>query len=149
MTAKDFLLRAWQIDARIDEKLAEIGRMEEKRERIMAKLTAGRAASLTGMPRGGHYDWTDSLEEAIQIGETLRQLEEDLRCEIKELLRIKREVTDAINAVEIIKYRRVLELRYRNYMDWQSIADRMGYDIRHVTRIHGEALLCVRVPKEA
>ena len=146
MTAKDYLLRAWQIDARIDEKLAEIERLEEKRERIMAKLTAGRASNLTGMPRGGNYDWTDSIEAVIETDELIRDAVNALRAEIMELCRVKREVADAINAVEPVVYRRVLDLRYRSYLDWQTIAQRMGYDVRHVFRLHGEALLCVKVP---
>ena len=148
MTAKDYLLRAWQIDARIDEKLAEIERMEEKRERIMAKLRAGRSSNLTGMPRGGNYDWTDSIEAVIETDELIRDAVNALRAEIMELCRVKREVADAINAVEPVVYRRVLDLRYRSYLDWQTIAQKMGYDVRHVFRLHGEALLCVKVPKE-
>lgn len=147
MNAKDYLLRAWQIDARIDEKLAEIERLEEKRERIMAKLTAGRAPNLTGMPRGGGYDWTERLEALIETEELVRSAVQDLRREIMELCKVKREVADAINAVEPFVYRRVLDLRYRSYLPWHTIAERMGYDIRHVTRLHGEALLCVKVPR--
>ena len=148
MTAKDYLLRAWQIDARIDEKIAEIEHLEEKRERIMAKLTAGRTSNLTGMPRGGGYDWTEHLEAVIETEELIRSAIQDLRQEIMELCRVKREVADAINAVEPVVYRRVLDLRYRSYLDWQTIAQRMGYDVRHVFRLHGEALLCVKVQKE-
>ena len=147
MTAKDFLMRAWQIDARIDDKLAEIECLEEKRERIMAKLTAGRASNLTGMPRGGNYDWTNNLESVIETDELIRDAIQALRAEIMELCRVKREVADAINAVEPVVYRRVLDLRYRNYLDWQTIAQKMGYDVRHVFRLHGEALLCVKVPQ--
>lgn len=147
MTAKEYLLQAWQIDARIDEKIAEIERMEEKREHIMAKLTAGRASNLSGMPRGGHFDWTDSIEAVIETDELIRYAVAGIRKEIAELCRVKREVGETIAAVEDIRYRRVLELRYRNYLDWPSIAERMGYDIRHVTRLHGEALLCVRIPQ--
>lgn len=146
MTAKDYLLRAWQIDARIDEKLAEIEHLEEKRERIMAKLRAGRSSNLTGMPRGGNYDWTDGIEAVIETDELIRDAVNALREEIRELCRVKREVADAINAVEPVVYRRVLDLRYRAYLDWQTIAQRMGYDVRHVFRLHGEALLCVKVP---
>ena len=147
MTAKDFLMRAWQIDARIDDKLAEIECLEEKRERIMAKLTAGRASNLTGMPRGGNYDWTNNLVSVIETDELIRDAIQALRAEIMELCRVKREVADAINAVEPVVYRRVLDLRYRNYLDWQTIAQKMGYDVRHVFRLHGEALLCVKVPQ--
>lgn len=133
MTAKDFLLRAWHIDERIDRKI-------EERERLTAKLTAGRMATLSGMPRGGRFDWTDAVSKVIAI-------DDSIKAEIMELCRVKREVNDAIEAVEEIRLRRVLELRYRNYMRWESIADEMGYDVRQVYRIHGEALLKIRVPK--
>lgn len=149
MTAKDYLLRAWHIDARIDEKIAEIEHLEEKRERIMAKLTAGRTSNLTGMPRGGGYDWTEHLEAVIETEELIRAAIQDLRQEIMELCRVKREVADAINAVEPVVYRRVLDLRYRSYLDWQTIAQKMGYDLRWVFRLHGQALTCVKVPEHA
>ena len=151
MTAKDYLLRAWQIDARIDEKLAEIESLEEKRERIMAKLRAGRSSNLTGMPRGGNYDWTDGIEAVIETDELIRDAVNALRAEIRELCRVKREVADAIDDVYArtrdIRYKRVLDLHYRNFLSWPEIAEKMGYDIRHVTRLHGEALLCVKVPQ--
>ena len=144
MTAKEFLLTAWRIESRIDDKLREIDRLDEKRERIMARLTAGRSANLTGMPRGGRYDWTDSLEAVIETDKALNDLKEKIRREISDLCRAKREVAAAINAVEDLRYRRVLELRYRNYLEWQDIAERMGYDVRHVTRLHGDALQAVK-----
>ena len=126
-------MQAWQIDARIERKI-------EERDRLNAKLTAGRTSNLTGMPRGGAFDWTDAVGAIIEMDKAIG-------AEIMDLCRIKREVNAAIDAVEDARYRRVLELRYRNYMKWDMIADVLGYDVRHVTRLHGEALLCVRVPK--
>lgn len=134
MTAKEFLMQAWQIDERIDRKI-------EERERLTSKLTTGRMTNLTGMPRGGRFDWTDVVSKVIETDEAIQK-------EIMELCRVKREVNAAIAAVEDLRYRRLLELRYRNYMRWEAIADEMGYELRHVTRLHGEALLCVRIPKD-
>ena len=34
----------------------------------------------------------------------------------------------------------VLRMYYINWMKWKEIADRLGYDVRNVTRIHGRAL---------
>jgi hypothetical protein len=133
MTAKEFLMMAWEIDRRIDRKT-------EERDRLQAKLTAGRSANLTGMPRGGHYDWTDTAAKVADIDRAIG-------AEISELCRIKREVNAAIDAVEDVRYRRVLELRYRNYLSWDKISEETGYDLRYVYRLHGRALLCVRVPE--
>ena len=134
MTPKEFLSQAWQIDKRIERRC-------EERERLMAKLTAGRAANLSGMPRGGNYDWTDAVAKLVEMDNAIG-------AEIMELCRIKREVNAAIDAVEDVKLRRVLELRYRNYLSWDRIAEDMGYERRHITRLHGMALLRVRVPDE-
>jgi DNA-directed RNA polymerase specialized sigma subunit len=135
MTAKEFLSQAWQIDRRIEKKC-------EERDRLLARLTAGRLAHLTGMPRGGSgADWTDAVARLIDMDNAING-------EIMELCRLKREINAAIEAVEDMRYRRVLELRYRNYMRWEDIAEEMGYEVRHVTRLHGEALACVRIPSQ-
>lgn len=134
MTAKEFLMQAWKIDDRIDERI-------EERERLLAKLTAGRGSNLSGMPRGGRYDWTDAVSRVIET-------DKSIAAEITRLCAVKRQVNDAIGAVADARRRRVLELRYRNYMRWEQIAEAMGYDVRWVYRLHGEALLDVKVPEE-
>ena len=134
MTAKEFLMLAWKIDDRIDERI-------EERERLLAKLTAGRGTNLTGMPRGGRYDWTDAVSRVIEADRAIA-------AEITKLCEVKRLVNDAIEAVADGRRRRVLELRYRNYMRWEQIADALGYDVRWVYRLHGEALQDVVVPEE-
>lgn len=134
MTAKDFLMLAWQIDKRIERKI-------EERERIEARLNAGRLSNLSGMPRGGGYDWTDTAAKVMS-------LTEQIDAEIGKLCRVKRLVNDAIDAVPEMKYRRVLELRYRNYLTWEKIAEEMQYELRWVHELHGRALLRVRVPEE-
>ena len=133
MTPKEFLSQAWQIDSRIEQKI-------EERERLESRLTSGRMTNLSGMPRGGQYDWTDSANSLIQLTERIN-------LEIEDLCRIKRQVNDAIDAVEDMRYRWILELRYRNYLTWEQIAEKTGYDQRHVYRLHGDALECVRVPE--
>lgn len=134
MTPKEFLSQAWQIDARIERKI-------EERERLESRLLTGRITNLTGMPRGGQYDWTDSAVNLIQLSEKID-------AEIADLCRIKRQVNDAIDAVADLRLRRVLELRYRNYQSWDAIAKELGYVHRHVIRLHGEALKCVTVPEK-
>lgn len=133
MTAKEYLMRAWKIDERIESKI-------EERERLESLLTSPRTAKLTGMPRGGGGDWTNAV---IAVAE----LTSGITAEILDLCRVKREVAKAIDAVDDMRYRRVLELRYRNYMTWEQIAEATGYTLRNVYWLHGKALLCVRVPK--
>ena len=131
MTTKEWLMRAWRIDEKIDRKI-------EERERLAARMTAVRSPQLTGMPRGGkNQDWTDMVAAVIDETDAINR-------EIQTLCRVKREVREAIETVEDMHQREVLELRYRNYMRWEEIAVAMHYDIRHVYRLHGEALCKVR-----
>lgn len=134
MSPKEFLAQAWQIDERIERKI-------EERDRIESKLTTGRISNITGMPRGGGYDWTDAVAKIIR-------LTEQINAEIARLCAVKRQVIDAIDAVEDMRYRRLLELRYRNYLTWEQIADDMHYDVRNVYKLHGKALLKIKVPQK-
>lgn len=130
MTPKQYLLRAWQIDKRIDAKLAE-------RDRLYDRVDALRSPRLSDMPRGGQHDWTDAVHDLVE-------LTRDIDGEIRELCRVKREVIEAIDSVEDLRLRRVLELRYRSYMTWEQIAQEMGYELRWVYELHGRALLQIR-----
>lgn len=132
MTAKEFLSRAWQIEKRIDARIDE-------RERLESLLTSPRTAKLTGMPRGGGGDWTNAVIAVSDLNAVIVG-------EIETLCRIKREVIEAIDAVEDARYKRLLELRYRNYMSWDDIASEMGYTTRNIFELHGKALQRVRVP---
>lgn len=134
LSPKDFLMKAWHIDSRIDRKIYE-------RDRLQEKLTAGRLSNLSGMPRGGEYDWTNAAASIADMDKTIC-------AEITELCRVKRLVTEAIENIADMRYRTVLELRYRSYMSWDAIAKELNYDLRHVYRLHGEALLQIRVPPD-
>ena len=129
MTAKEYLMRAWQIDRRIEAKI-------EERDRLRAKLEAGRMSRITGMPRGGSGDWTDAVSRVVE-------LDRQIGAEIVALCAIKREVNAAIDAVEPTRLREVLALRYRNYMRWEEIAERLRYDERWVRRLHWRGLKAV------
>lgn len=126
MTAKKFLSRPYWIDRRIERKQEEI-------DRLRSRLTKA-TAQLSDMPRGGSGgDWTDADIKVMEM-------EAQIHAEILELCRIKREVFEAIDAVEDERYRTLLELRYRNYLTFEQIAVEMHYSWRQVMRLHTEAL---------
>lgn len=134
MTAKEFLRRARGIDRRVDE-------ATERVMRLRARLEAGRMAQISDMPRGGNSDWTETANALID-------LEKDTNAKIREMVKVKRLAMEAIEAVEEIRYREVLELYYLNGYTWEKVAEQMGYDQRWVYRLHGKALRKVRIPKE-
>ena len=134
MTAKEFLRRARSIDRRVDE-------ATERVERIRAKLEAGRMSSLTGMPRGGGADWTETADRLIELERVVNQ-------RTRELVRWKLAALEAIRAVSDPRWAEVLELYYIDGYTWEKIAEIVCKDVRTVHRWHGEGLLMVKVPKE-
>lgn len=134
MTAKEFLRTARDADRRIDEAM-------ERLERMRAKLEAGRMSNLTGMPRGGAVDWTETADRVIE-------LEKRVNSRIREMVRQKQAAMDAIDRVEEARLREVLELYYLDGYTWEQVAEQMDMSDRHVKRLHGIALLRVKVPKE-
>lgn len=134
MTAKEFLRTARDADRRIDEAM-------ERLERMRAKLEAGRMSNLTGMPRGGALDWTETADRVIE-------LERRVNARIREMVRQKQAAMDAIDRVEEARLREVLELYYLDGYTWEQVAEQMDLSDRHVKRLHGIALLRVKVPKE-
>ena len=133
MTAKECLRRAREVDRRVDE-------AQERIDRLRARLEDGRMSSVTGMPRGGAKDWTETADRLIE-------LEQRVNAQARELVRWKLAAIDAIRQVEEPRLAEVLELYYIDGMTWGQVAQRMGLDVRWVYRLHGKALLLVKVPE--
>ena len=134
MTAKEFLRRARTVDRRVDE-------AQERVERLRARLEAGRMSQITGLPRGGAQDWTETADRLIE-------LEKRVNARTREMCRLKRLALEAIDLVEEARLREVLELYYIDGYTWEQVAKRMQLDVRWVYRLHGRALLKVKVPEE-
>ena len=134
MTAKEFLRRARDVDRRVDE-------AQERVDRLRAKLEAGRLSRVTGMPRGGGADWTETADRLIE-------LERVVNARTREWVRWKLNAIDAIRSVGEPRLAEVLELYYIDGMTWEQVAQRMGITERWVQSLHGRALLKVNVPKE-
>lgn len=134
MTAKEFLRRARNIDRRLNETM-------ERAKRIRARLYSGRLSSLTGMPRGGSGDWTQTADQLIE-------LERRVNEQVRQLARLKLQAMKAIEAVKNPQQREVLELYYLDGLGWQEVAERMNYSRRNVIALHGAALRRVKAPEE-
>ena len=134
MTAKEFLRLARDADRRID-------RATERVDRLRARLEAGRLNVLTGMPRGGGADWTETADRLIELEQVVNQ-------QMRELVRWKLAAIDAIRQVEEPRLSEVLELYYIDGFTWEQVAQRMGITERWALILHGRALMQVKVPKE-
>ena len=115
MTAKEFLRRARSVDRRVDE-------ASERVERLRERLEAGRMSRLTGMPRGGSGDWTQTADRLIELEQAVNQ-------RTREMVRWKLAAIDAIDAVEEARLREVLELYYIDGFTWEQVAQRMEQEL--------------------
>lgn len=134
MTAKEFLRRARSVDRRVDE-------AQERVQRLRARLESGRMSAVTGMPRGGSADWTETADRLIELEQVVNQ-------RTRELVRWKLAAIDAIRSVEEPREAELLELYYIDALTWEQVAQRMALDLRWVYRLHGRALTKVRVPED-
>lgn len=68
-------------------------------------------------------------------------LENEINDSIDELIDLKREVLRKIEQIENDDYKLLITLKYLNFKSWEEIAVEMNYSYRHVTRLHGSALI--------
>ena len=125
----------WRVENRIDMRAAELDDLRERAEAV-------RTSTPKQGPRGGRRkDWSDDV---AAIADT----EARINADIVRLCRIKRLIDEAIGKVPVLNQRRVLEMRYRNYMTWEDIAGEIPCDVRYVYKLHCRALQQIDVPNE-
>ena len=72
-------------------------------------------------------------------------LEEEISADILKLLEVTKEIESTIRAIDSLECRTILEMRYLAFMDWDEITARMGYARSYIFRLHGKALMQIRV----
>ena len=87
-----------------------------------------------GMPHGSSC--MDLSEYAAQLDVLMTELKDQM----EQRIRIRREITQRIEAMQDETEKTVLRLRYIHWLRWEQIAERMGYSLRNITKIHGKAL---------
>lgn len=134
MTAKEYLSRSHLAELRIDAKLEQYAQL-----RAIAQKTT---ATVDGMPHGGNGEHIDATYSK------LLDLEDAIICDVANLVLLKAETAEAIKKVPDVRGRLVLEYRYLNYYDFDTIAAKMHYTRKWVTALHGRALQMVKVPEQ-
>ena len=95
-----------------------------------------------GMPHGSGV--SDKIAVAV---EQMKEIENSIADEILALLSARTEISSAIQSVNDIKLRTLLEYRYISGYSWEDVADAMGYEQRRVFALHGLALEKVQIPE--
>ena len=133
MTAKEYLEQAFQIDQRINSKIA----MVDSLNMLATKATT----TISDMPRNPNRA-TSMMGDAV---EKIIDLQLEINSDIDQLVDLKRDMIKAIKTVENTEYQTILEFRYLCFKTWAQIAAEMGYNVRHIYRIHEEAVNCLCV----
>lgn len=135
MTAKAYLSQSLRLNQRINSKLEQIQSLRE----LATKCTP----FLTGMPKSPNQDGSLMADTVLKIID----LEKELQKDIDRLVDLKKEIMAVVKAVVNMECQTLLEQRYLCFKSWEQIAVDMGYNVRHVYRLHDEALQKVVVPK--
>lgn len=127
MTTKQWLRRARGIDR-------EINALIEAKEQELARLLSV-TAKLTG-------ETVTSTKDPHKY-DHLIELDELIDRKIDELAAMKAEIITAIYRLKDGRYRTVLLEYYVNMHTFAEIAEQMGHSERHITRLHGHALIAL------
>ena len=132
MTAKEYLSQAKYLDTRINSKIRQVSDLND--------LATNASSALTGMPRNPNHGRSTMADCVAKIVD----LQAEINADIDALVDLKREIGAAIKAVDDVELQTILEKRYLCFQPWEKIAASMGYDIRHLYRLHGHALEAIR-----
>lgn len=128
MTIKEFLNQAFILEKRIKDKKEEL-------EKIIIDSVAIMSPRFDNEIRVNNYN--------DKIGDiTCKKIElvNMIFEQSEHLLKLKYEIINLIESIENQEYRRLLELRYIQYLKWEEIALKMDYSYRHTTKLHSFAL---------
>lgn len=127
MTAKQYLMRAYNLKRRIHEKETQLEELRTQAEHI--------TADLNGMPRGSGP--SSPVERvAVQIADLSWELEQDWL----DVLVYQEEIRRTIELVEDPVVAQVLSARYISYLTWRKVAETLHYSERAVYKIHRRGL---------
>lgn len=88
---------------------------------------------LSDMPKthgnNGNYPWDDLADLTVEYKKELEHESE-----------VSKEISRAINLLEDVRQKQILEMRYLHMATWTTIAEVTNYDLRYVYRLHDDAL---------
>lgn len=133
--AKNYLMRAYRVDQRIENKLEQIQQLNDLATKATVTYT-----DMPGSPNRNIHRLEDVIVKIIDI-------KTEIHADMLELVDLKKGIMDSIKQVEDPELQLILELRYMSYMGWEKIAGELGYDIVNVFKLHRKALDFIGVPE--
>lgn len=135
MTAKEYLNQAYWLDRRIDSKLEQLSALRG----LATKTTSVMSDDVVSHTRNVH-----SMQDVIA---KIVDMQAEINSDIDRLVDLKSEIMHTIKTVKNPEHQTLLELRYLCFKSWEDVAEDMGYNIRHIYRLHDEAVEQVDIPE--
>lgn len=128
MTAKEYLQQIKILDAKAKNSKDRVESIRESMQRVKAV---------------SYSDTKTRTAQGERMASKLGRLEELEAQAVKDVIELeeeKAEMAEKINALSNPLHVRLLYLRYVKLMDWEEIAEEMGYALQHIFRLHKRAL---------
>ena len=129
MNAKEYLRQLWNLDREIEIKYRVL-------EGVKAQIGI-RAMPDQGQNAGKSGSASDPVFEYVA---KVTKLEKQLDKKIDRFIGLKAKIISQIDGMESRTFRNILTCRYVLMMGWEQVAENVGFDVRHCTRLHGKAL---------
>ena len=126
MDVKSWMQQLPMIEVRIRAREAQIQKYRDMATRATSSMEAT------------HVSGTGSRVETAVV--RICDLEQDVKSDLEELRRYRRDVMAVIQRVSDVRHRDILEMHYITGWSLQRIADEMHYQVRWVQILHGQAL---------
>ena len=126
MTKKEYLKKGYRINLEIETK-------KEVLEELKSNLDGLQAIKLTEKVQGGPIKDDSGIVNKMN---KIVEMEKDLN----ELCNFQIKLSQTIDKMENTNERAVLRLRYILNQTWEEIAEKMGYTLRQIHRIHENAI---------
>lgn len=133
--ARTYLEQAYRIDQRINSKIEQVASLHNLATKANSTLT-----DMPGSPNRNIHRMEDIIVKIVD-------LENEINQDIDMLVDLKTEIMQVIKKVDDLELQTLLEQRYLNFRTWEQIAVDMGYNVRHLYRMHDKALKVLQVPK--
>ena len=135
MTPKEYLNQAYWLDRRIDSKLEQLSALKD----MVTKTTSAMTDDVVSHTRNVH-----SMQDVVA---KIIDMQAEINADIDRLVDLKSEIMHVIKAVRHPEHQTLLELRYLCFKSWEYVAEQMGYNVRHIYRLHDEAVEQITIPE--
>lgn len=136
MTAKEFLSQAYCLNKLIQSHQRELAELEEMGVCISS-------VNLTGMLSGSRSIEAPFVRQVIKKVD----LENQIKQEIADLIDLRKQIHDAIDAVSDLNQKLVLRYRYIENYSWEQVADNLNYSMTSIYEFHRKGLKNIVIPQ--